>query len=51
MYIRNYKNYILLQKIIYVMYLNAFLFKNQNHIITWRSCSRNKETGFPSEVQ
>lgn len=29
MYIRNYKNCILLQKVIYVMYINAFLFKTK----------------------
>lgn len=56
MYLRNYENYVILQKkkktkITYAMYSNAFLLKNQNHTITWRLCSRNKVTGFPSEVQ
>lgn len=31
MYLRNYDNYIFLGKIIYAMYINAFLLKTHNH--------------------
>lgn len=31
MYLRNYKNYIFLEKITYTMYINALLLKTHNH--------------------